>query len=77
MNKSRAKTIGLNACIDAIGREYYFEHKKDAMSCYGIVGNEMMCVAGIGKIKRKFGEIDEFEKQVICYVNLTTGKVRF
>lgn len=77
MNKSRAKIIGLNACINAIGRNFYFSHKNDAMSFYGIVGNEMMCVTGIGKIKRKFGEIDEFEKQVICYVNLITGKIRF
>ena len=77
MNKSRAKTIGLNACINSIGRTYFFENKDNAMSGYGIINNEMMCFAGVGHIQHKFGEADEFENKVVCYVNLDTGKIRY
>ena len=76
-----AKIIGINACIDKIGREFVFKHKDFATSAFGESEYGIFCFVGIDDettIKNKKGLLtldntSKFAYSASCHVNLLDG----
>ena len=80
-----AKKIGINACIDKLGRDFVREHRDNGVSCYGEEDGIVSCYVGIDDkpcIIDTSGPIvldheSHFPYYANCYVNRTDGKITF
>jgi hypothetical protein len=76
-----AKIIGINACIDKIGREFVFKHKDFATSGFGESEHGVFCFVGVddeNTAKDKSGLLmldstSKFAYSASCHVNLLDG----
>ena len=50
LNMDTARKIGVNACIDKLGRNYVLTHKDSAASAYGQTPDGMFCFVGVGGV---------------------------
>lgn len=85
----QAKQIGIQACIDKIGRELVQAHKDTTCFASGNVGDHMFCFVGVntkpdpdpvGRPLVLDGEDEEslrFEFLANCLVSYEDGEVRF
>ncbi len=46
----KARKIGVDACIDKIGRDFVMEHKDTASSAYGDRGDHVYCFVGVSDV---------------------------
>ena len=47
LNIEAARKIGINACIDKLGREFVMKNKKYATSAYGERDDSVFCFVGV------------------------------
>lgn len=80
-----ARKVGINACIDKIGREYVLSHKDCATSAYGECADGVYCFVGVDTEYRSLNSdrvliLDgrsRFSHSASCNVDLETGAVSF
>lgn len=80
-----ARKIGINACIDKLGREFVLAHREYATSAYGENGDEVYCFVGVDKDfqsqnTRELLILDsrsKFSYRASCNVSLRDGKPSF
>lgn len=76
-----ARKIGINACIDRLGRAYVLSHKDSAAAAYGEVPDGVFCFVGIGDAPRSLASADAlildslsaFPYRTSCTVSLMSG----
>lgn len=80
-----ARKIGINACIDKLGREFVLAHKERATAAYGKNESGVFCFVGVGD-GSAFENNDNalildscsaFPYRASCNVSLCDGTVSF
>ncbi|MCR4605460.1 MAG: hypothetical protein K5639_05620 [Eubacterium sp.] len=46
----KAKKIGLDACVDKLGRDFVMKHRKTSSSAYGDRGDHAYCFVGVSDV---------------------------
>lgn len=85
LNIETARKIGINACIDKIGRDFVMAHKEFATSAYGENEDGVFCFVGVGDScqSENSDEIlildshSQFPYRASCNVNLSDGGTEF
>ena len=80
-----ARKIGIQACIDKLGRTFVAAHRESATSAYGENENGVFCFVGVddgGKSQNRAGLLvldshSEFPYHVSCNISLTDGIPHF
>ena len=85
---AKAKKIGINACIDKIGRDICIKHADNAVYGYGRDGDYVNCFVGVNDEPAPVTDPDDLSKLVLtheknwkysasCDVSLQDGSVVF
>lgn len=85
LNMETAKKIGLNACIDKLGREFVLANKDVATSAYGESDGGVFCFVGVDDRHSRttcdrslvLDSHSSFPYRVSCNVSLLDGSPRF
>ena len=85
LNMETARRIGINACIDKLGREFVLLHRDTATSAYGETENGVFCFVGVDTnyVSQNNNEVlvldgnTQCQYRVSCNVNPQTGEVQF
>lgn len=85
LNIETARKIGINACIDKLGREFVLTHKDFATSAYGESEDGVFCFVGVANgcdSKNSDGVLildshSEFPYRASCNVSLVDGTPLF
>lgn len=85
MTLEKAKTVGIHACIEKLGREFVSEHKDNAVASWGKLEGGMHCFVGVDPTPcRPFdgtltldGENSGWPYYASCIVSLENGNVTF
>lgn len=83
-----AKTIGINACVDRIGRDLCEEYADNATSAYGRRGDFVDCFVGLNDEHELVIDLDSIKSLVLteekqwkygaeCSVRLSDGRIDF
>lgn len=80
-----AKKIGLNACIEKLGRDFVLAHKEYATSAYGESDDGVFCFVGVddGRKSQNSDHLlildsrSEFPYRASCHISLADGTPRF
>ena len=84
LNYEKAREIGINACIDRIGRDFVTKHQNTACSGAGDRGDHAFCFVGVDD--RPEPEIEDelvltssgaFPYLVTCNVSYKSGYIEF
>ena len=81
LDEKEAIKIGINACIDKIGRHFVLSHKDEAVISYGKSDNDVVCFVGVGKVQNNqnkdiylvLDSTSKFEYYAHCKVSLLYG----
>ena len=81
LNMDTARKIGVNACIDKLGRNYVLTHKDSAASAYGQTPNGVFCFVGVGDVASAplpenvlvLDSMSKFPYHASCIVDLHSG----
>ena len=85
---SEAREIGVNACIDRLGREFVEKYRDNACNAFADVEDHVFCFVGVDdRQPRQFLEDEpltlddrqgnEFPYRVSCNVKYSDGKIEF
>ena len=85
LNVETARRIGINACIDKLGREFVKANKEYATSAYGETDEGVFCFVGVDNIYQSkntdsllvLDSNSEFLYRASCNVNLYDGMFTF
>lgn len=85
LNVEMARKIGINACIDKLGREFVLAHKDRATSAFGESENGVFCFVGVddGAASTSCDNIlvldshSAFPYRASCNVSLSDGVLNF
>lgn len=85
LNVYVARRIGINACIDKLGRDFVLAHKDFSTSAYGESDDGVFCFVGVDdrrNLQEQEGVLlldsdSEFPYRASCNVNLTSGIPHF
>lgn len=84
LNVETARKIGINACIDKLGRDFVLANKDFATSAYGENGDGVFCFVGVDNkchAKNRGGLVldsqSAFPYRVSCNVSLLDGMAKF
>ena len=79
-----AKRIGIEACINEIGRNLVLTHQDKATMACGVIENSVYCFVGVDMEDRREKSVDlildsisKFTYQASCKVSLIDGDVVF
>ena len=80
-----ARKIGINACIDKLGRDFVLAHKESATSAYGENEDSVFCFVGVDdSVKSQNSDrvlvLDshsEFPYRASCNISLQDGVAHF
>ncbi len=80
-----ARKIGINACIDKIGRDFVMAHKDSSTSAYGECEDGVFCFVGVDDNPVRSQRDDtlvldsqtSFPYRASCSVNLQNGTAKF
>ncbi len=80
-----ARKIGINACIDRLGRDFVSKHRDNASSAFGDRIDHAYCFVGVSDQPetqmtdglRLTSENDRFPYVARCKVAYDTGKITF
>lgn len=77
-----AKEIGMNACVDKLGRDFVLAHRELAATAYGECDEGMFCFVGVDTKARIHNELildsrTKFQYYVSCNVDLRDGIPHF
>lgn len=86
LNLDTARKIGINACIDKLGRDFVLAHRNSSTSAYGESEDGLFCFVGVDDSS---GDVQEQEDTLVldrrvafpyrasCTVDLATGTLCF
>ncbi|MBO4953232.1 MAG: hypothetical protein J6C99_10055 [Lachnospiraceae bacterium] len=85
LTRKEAQKIGINACIDKIGREFYEKNINFSSIAYGEVENGEFCFVGVDNAKTHskyqdsliLSSRDPMPYRVSCKVLLKNGDIEF
>ena len=85
LTKKEAINIGINACIDIIGRSFVQKYESSSSSAYGDMGDDVYCFVGVNDQPEDFldGEDvildskNKFPYTASCKIDLTDGNITF
>ncbi len=85
LNIEAARKIGINACIDKIGRDFVLAHKDSSTTAYGESDDGVFCFVGVDdrhNLQEQEGVLlldshSEFPYRASCNVNLANGVPHF
>lgn len=80
-----ARKIGINACIDKLGRDFVLKHREFATSAYGENDDGVFCFVGVDdscRVPENNGTLvldshSEFPYRASCTIALTDGTPHF
>jgi hypothetical protein len=79
-----ARKIGLNACVDKLGRDFVLKHQHLATAAYGEIEDHVFCFVGIDCKQKNnhngqlvLDSISKFSHQTSCKISLMDGAVTF
>lgn len=80
-----ARKIGINACIDRLGRAFVMTHKESATSAYGENEDGVFCFVGVDDSGRSqnsdhvlvLDSHSEFPYRASCNIDLRDGSAHF
>jgi hypothetical protein len=80
-----AREIGINACIDRLGRDFVLENKDFATKAFGESEDGVFCFVGVDKEYNAMNSdnpiildsCSKFAYRASCNVNLEDGKITF
>ena len=79
-----ARKIGVEACIDKLGRAFVEKHRNTSSSAYGDRGDHVFCFVGVNDQPEKkmtdglmITEGDSFPYIARCEVDYVDGAIRF
>ena len=84
-----ARNVGINACLDRIGRDFVKKYRDSSCSAYGDIDREYVyCFVGVSdrpRKKRNEGDPivlssapeDQFPYMASCLVNYSDGEIEF
>ncbi|MBQ8138041.1 MAG: hypothetical protein IJ195_01140 [Lachnospiraceae bacterium] len=80
----KAKKIGIDACIDKLGREFVMSHKDTASSAFGDRGDYVYCFVGVNDKspynkgnKLILTSDNKYSFVARCTVDYVDGEVKF
>ena len=80
----KAKQIGVDACIDRLGREFVMKYRDSSSSTYGDRGDHAYCFVGVdnGKTREEYTQLiltsnNKFPFYASCNVRYSDGNVDF
>ena len=82
---NEARKIGLNACVDWIGRDFVYAHRDSASSAYGEVEGGVYCFVGVDGAPRPLRDdnvlildsVSKFPYRASCTVDQSNGTWTF
>ena len=83
INPDRAKRVGINACIEKLGREFVEAHRDAVIYAYGMNQDVMYCFVGVddkpqkGTEKLMLDSVSKWPYRVSCNVDLETEAITF
>ena len=86
LTHEEAKTKGINACIDKLGRDFFNENKKEGKCCtaHGEHDGKMFCYVGVDHViteedfkRPMLTSKPKAEYRVSCDVDMQTGEITF
>lgn len=85
LTRKEARKIGINACIDKIGRDFYEKYINSASIAYGKVENGEFCFVGVDNVDAPcqyqdslvLSSSEPIPYRVSCKVLLKNGEVEF
>lgn len=85
LNIETARKIGINACIEKLGREFVLAHKDRATSAFGESENGVFCFVGVddGSTPENSADVlildshSAFPYRASCNVSLSDGMLSF
>ena len=83
INADRAKRVGINACIEKLGREFVEAHRDSVIYAYGMNQDVMYCFVGVddkpqkGTDKLMLDSVSKWPYRVSCNVDLETEAITF
>ena len=80
-----AKSIGINACIDKLGREFVQKYADSSTSSYGRDGDDVFCFVGVDDSERPLWadsrimltSDNDFPYSASCIVNMLSEEITF
>ena len=80
----QAKTIGVDACIDRLGRDFYMQYRDTSSSGYGDMDDRAYCFVGINDADNRYDERpltltsnNSFPYRASCTVRYEDGGIDF
>ena len=81
----QATKIGIDACVDRIGRDFVMKYKDTACPCYGDMGEFADCFVGVDNSEGRYGDGKTFKLtspgkwpySARCTVRYEDGKIEF
>ena len=83
ITEERAKRVGINACIEKLGREFVEAHRDAVVYAYGMNQSVMYCFVGVddgpqkGTERLMLDSVSHWPYRVSCNVNLQTEEIVF
>ena len=79
-----AKRMGIEACVNEIGRDLVLANQDKATMACGVIENSVYCFVGVDMEERReksgdliLDSISKFTYQASCKVSLTDGDIMF
>lgn len=83
ISEDRAKRLGINACVEKLGREFVEAHKNSVVYAYGMNQDVMYCFVGVDDRPQKRSDrlildnVSKWPYQASCNVDLETETISF
>lgn len=85
LDTETARKIGINACIDRLGRDFVLENKDFTTIAFGESEKSVFCFVGIDKERSSMNSdnalildsCSKFDCKASCNVDLEDGKITF
>lgn len=80
-----ARQIGINACIEKLGRQFVERNKNCATSAFGLQDNSVFCYVGIysefdskiNSMQLILDSCSKFTYYTSCFVDMQSGEIEF
>ncbi len=79
-----AKKIGIDACVDQIGREFFMKYKDTSCPAYADMEDHAYCFVGVDNTNERYDSVplmltssNKFPYMASCNVRYSDGRIEF
>ena len=84
LKKKKKKKIGLDACIEQLGREFVMKYRDTSCPAYADMEDHAYCFVGVDNTDERFNSVplvltasNQFPFMASCNVRYSDGKIEF